>query len=128
MKNIAQGTQDAGALHTYYAWNEKFYPAQAYRLLGTTNHDKNAWGGRWLHSLSQHYRFRLDVPFDGLSDQVKDLIFYGSKGEKIEHELMEEENGRESKLVDGQRDSRRSLTQSLNIQGGFQPKKISATL
>jgi len=51
-----------------------------------------------------------------------------SKGEKIEHELMEEENGRESKLVDGQRDSRRSLTQSLNIQGGFQPKKISATL
>jgi glycosidase len=45
MKNIAQGTQDAGALHTYYAWNEKFYPAQAYRLLGTSNHDKNAWEG-----------------------------------------------------------------------------------
>jgi excinuclease ABC subunit A len=48
------------------------------------NHDKNAWGGRWLHSLAQHYRFRLDVPFADLSDQVKDLIFYGSKGDKIE--------------------------------------------
>jgi glycosidase len=45
MKNIAEGKQDATALHTYYAWNEKFYPAQAYRLLGTTNHDKNAWEG-----------------------------------------------------------------------------------
>jgi len=45
MKNIADGKQDATALHTYYAWNEKFYPAQAYRLLGTSNHDKNAWEG-----------------------------------------------------------------------------------
>ena len=48
------------------------------------NHDKNAWGGRWLHSLAQHYGFRLDVPFAELSEQVKDLVFYGSKGEKIE--------------------------------------------
>jgi excinuclease ABC subunit A len=48
------------------------------------NHDKNAWGGRWLHSLARHYGFRLDVPFEALSDQVKDLIFNGSKGEKIE--------------------------------------------
>jgi glycosidase len=45
MKNIAQGRQDAGALHQYYAWDEKFYPAAAYRLLGTSNHDKNAWVG-----------------------------------------------------------------------------------
>jgi excinuclease ABC subunit A len=53
------------------------------------NHDKNAWGGRWLHSLAQHYRFRLDVPFAELSEQSKDLIFYGSKGEKIEIVLPE---------------------------------------
>jgi excinuclease ABC subunit A len=53
------------------------------------NHDKNAWGGRWLHSLAKHYRFRLDVPFAELSKAVKDLIFYGSKGEKIEIVLPE---------------------------------------
>jgi excinuclease ABC subunit A len=53
------------------------------------NHDKNAWGGRWLHSLAHHYGFRLDVPFAELSEQVKDLIFYGSKGEKIEIVLPE---------------------------------------
>ena len=53
------------------------------------NHDKNAWGGRWLHSLAQHYGFRLDVPFADLPEQVKDLIFHGSKGEKIEIVLPE---------------------------------------
>src|SRR5688572_2409441 len=53
------------------------------------NHDKNAWGGRWLHSLAQHYGFQLDVPFADLFEDVKDLIFYGSKGEKIEIVLPE---------------------------------------
>jgi excinuclease ABC subunit A len=53
------------------------------------NHDKNAWGGRWLHSLAKHYGFRLDVPFAKLSDAAKDLLFYGSKGEKIEIVLPE---------------------------------------
>jgi excinuclease ABC subunit A len=53
------------------------------------NHDKNAWGGRWLHSLAQRYGFRLDVPFVELPDQAKDLILYGSKGEKVEILLPE---------------------------------------
>lgn len=53
------------------------------------NHDKNAWGGRWLHSLAQRFGFSLDAPFAELSQEVKDLIFYGSKGEKIEIVLPE---------------------------------------
>jgi excinuclease ABC subunit A len=48
------------------------------------NHDKNAWGGRWLYSLAQHYGFSLGEPFSDLAKSVKDLVFYGSKGEKIE--------------------------------------------
>jgi excinuclease ABC subunit A len=48
------------------------------------NHDKNSWGGRWLYSLAQHYGFSLEVPFSELPKSVQDLIFYGSKGEKIE--------------------------------------------
>src|SRR4029077_12809586 len=48
------------------------------------NHDKNAWGGRWLYSLAQHYDFSLEAPFSELSKSVKDLIFFGSKGEKLE--------------------------------------------
>ena len=45
LHNIADGKADATSLYTYYAWNQKFYPKQAYRMLYTTNHDKNAWEG-----------------------------------------------------------------------------------
>ena len=45
LHDIADGKKDATALYTYYAWGQKFYPRQAYRLLYTTNHDKNAWEG-----------------------------------------------------------------------------------
>ena len=45
MKLIAAGRADATALYPYYAWNRKFFPREAYRLLYTTNHDKNAWEG-----------------------------------------------------------------------------------
>ena len=48
------------------------------------NHDKNAWGGRWLYSLAQHYGFSLEAPVSKLPDSIKDVIFHGSKGEKIE--------------------------------------------
>ena len=45
LHDIARGKRDATALYTYYAWGQKFYPRQAYRLLYTSNHDKNAWDG-----------------------------------------------------------------------------------
>jgi glycosidase len=45
MQNIAKGRADATSLFGYYAWNEKFYPKDAYRMLYATNHDKNAWEG-----------------------------------------------------------------------------------
>jgi glycosidase len=45
LRAVAEGKADATSLYTYYAWNQKFYPKQAYRMLYTTNHDKNAWDG-----------------------------------------------------------------------------------
>lgn len=45
VKLVAEGRADATSLYSYYAWNRKFYPRQAYRMLYTTNHDKNAWEG-----------------------------------------------------------------------------------
>ena len=45
MKLIKEGRADATSLYPYYAWNRKFYPRDAYRMLYTTNHDKNAWEG-----------------------------------------------------------------------------------
>lgn len=45
VKLVTEGRADATSLYSYYAWNRKFYPRQAYRMLYTTNHDKNAWEG-----------------------------------------------------------------------------------
>ncbi|RZA10880.1 MAG: alpha-amlyase, partial [Proteobacteria bacterium] len=45
MHNIAKGKADATSLYEYYAWNEKFYPKDAYRMLYVTNHDTNSSEG-----------------------------------------------------------------------------------
>ena len=45
LRALVAGRGDIGAINTYYAWNRKFYPKQAYRMMYTTNHDKNAWEG-----------------------------------------------------------------------------------
>lgn len=39
-------------------------------------------------ALAKKYKFSLDVPFSELSDEVKDIIFYGTKGEKVRIEYM----------------------------------------
>ena len=43
-----------------------------------------------LNSLARHYKFSLDVPFFDLSDQVKEVLFNGSKDEKIDFEYHDD--------------------------------------
>ena len=38
----------------------------------------------YAYSLSQHYDFSLDTPFKDLPEKIKDILFEGTKGEKIE--------------------------------------------
>lgn len=45
LHEIAMGRADLTPLRTYYAWNDKFYPRDAIRMLFVTNHDKNSWEG-----------------------------------------------------------------------------------
>ena len=40
----------------------------------------------YYKGLAKHYGFSLDTPFGELPDQVKQVLFYGSDGEKIEFE------------------------------------------
>ena len=44
--------------------------------------DRN--GAARLYSLSAHYDFSIDIPFSDLSDEVKEILFYGTKGEMYE--------------------------------------------
>ena len=45
MHDLAKGKASLGELAGYYAWNEKFYPKDSYRMTFVTNHDKNSWDG-----------------------------------------------------------------------------------
>ena len=47
------------------------------------NYDPDRWDGRMMYSLAQHYNFSLDAPFKDLPDEVVDLVFYGTRGEKF---------------------------------------------
>lgn len=47
------------------------------------NYDKNNWDGRMMYSLSQRFNFSLDTPFGELPENIRDMLFHGTHGEKI---------------------------------------------
>lgn len=48
------------------------------------SNSRDSWGGRIQYSLSKHYGFSLDEPFEKLQKKVVDVLRYGTKGEKFE--------------------------------------------
>jgi len=47
-----------------------------------------------LQSLAQHYRFDLEAPYHRLSDEVKNIVLYGSGSEKIRFSYVGEQGRR----------------------------------
>jgi len=45
LNSITQGKKNANALETYFFKQDTLYPADAYRMLFTSNHDENSWNG-----------------------------------------------------------------------------------
>ena len=45
---------------------------------------RESWGGRLLHSLSAHFEFSLDTPFEQLAAKHVNILLYGTKGEQFE--------------------------------------------
>lgn len=46
MEPVANGkAKDLSGLFVYYSWNESSFPKDAIRMIGVSNHDKNAWEG-----------------------------------------------------------------------------------
>jgi len=45
-----------------------------------------SYGHSFFKSLAKHYQFDLSTPFKDLDEEIKDIILYGSKGEKIKVE------------------------------------------
>ena len=49
---------------------------------------KGSMSAELFGALAKKYDFSLDTPFEELPDKIKDIIFYGTKGEKIKIEYM----------------------------------------
>ena len=83
VQQIAQGKADVGALRTYYSWNQKAWPSGALRMLGVTNHDKNAWEGTEFERLGSAVdaAIALSVVSEGVP------LIYGSQEAGIHHRL-----------------------------------------
>ncbi len=47
------------------------------------NYDKDNWTGRMIYSVAQHYGFSVGTPFKDLSPEAVDILFYGTRGEKV---------------------------------------------
>ncbi len=46
-------------------------------------YDPNSWGGRTFYSLSKHYNFSLDTPFEELPADIVELLFHGTHGKRF---------------------------------------------
>jgi len=54
---------------------------------------RNAYYFQLISSLADHYSFDIEVPFDELPENIRQIILYGSGSEKIEFRYINERNG-----------------------------------
>src|SRR6185436_14816932 len=47
------------------------------------NYQPDNWDGRQMYSLSQHYKFSLDTPFEKLPAKIVEILLHGTGGEKF---------------------------------------------
>ncbi len=51
---------------------------------------RNAYYFQMIQSIAAHYKFDLDTPFEELSDEIKDVLMYGSGDEEIKFKYLRE--------------------------------------
>lgn len=55
LNELAQKKQPTSALDTYFAKQDKTYPADAYRMYFTSNHDENSWNGSEFERMGENH-------------------------------------------------------------------------
>jgi excinuclease ABC subunit A len=43
-----------------------------------------SWGAKILEAVAEHYGFRMDVPFESLSDEARQIVLFGNRGQRVE--------------------------------------------
>lgn len=52
--------------------------------------NEDGYARMYINALARHYNFSLDTPFEKLPSHIIDIIFYGTKGEKIKVDYEKE--------------------------------------
>ena len=55
----------------------------ALQVTGWNSADEDSMARMYLQGLAEHYHFSLDTPVDELSDDILNILLYGTKGEKV---------------------------------------------
>ncbi len=53
---------------------------------------RNAYYFQMISSIAAHYRFELDLPYEDLTEEIKNILLYGSGDEEIEFEYLRDKN------------------------------------
>ena len=56
MNEISKGKQNADSLRSYFDNAAKEYPPKVYRMIFTSNHDKNSWNGTVFERMPKSYK------------------------------------------------------------------------
>jgi excinuclease ABC subunit A len=51
------------------------------------NYNPDNWDGRTMFSLTEHYKFSLDTPWNKLPEKIRDILLNGTGGDKFELKL-----------------------------------------
>jgi len=82
--NIVNGHAGLDRLFVYYSWRESAYPKDAFRLVGVSNHDVNAW---------EH------IPMEAFGDAMQAVIVLSVVGDGIPMIYNGQEAGNEKQLA-----------------------------
>jgi excinuclease ABC subunit A len=63
------------------------------------NYQPDNWDGRTMYSLSQHYKFSLDTPFEKLPQKIVDVLLNGTGSEKFELKLPPDAKNKDQKHI-----------------------------
>lgn len=53
---------------------------------GWNSGNEDGYSTMYIRALAEHYNFSMDTPFDELPKKIRDILLYGTKGEKIKVE------------------------------------------
>lgn len=83
LEAVCAGHSKASDLYGYYAWNDKFWPNEAQRMVFVSNHDKNSWEG---------------TEFERFKDGVKTAIVFSFLSEGMPLVYNGQEAGNQKRL------------------------------